>query len=175
MQRFILTGGPGFGKTSILEHLQELGFNTFEEVARQVIKEELLAGSDVLPWKNLDAFSKKVLPLQIFNHSKALPGINFYDRAIPDIAAYQVHGQQVVFAALQRAIMQHRYNSKVFITPPWPEIYNTDNERQETYEKACTIHAQLMQTYQHFNYDVTEVPTLKVADRVQFILQNIHG
>ena len=65
MQRIIITGGPGFGKTTILNHLQNAGFNTFEEVARIVIKEELEIGSDVLPWKNLDAFSKKFCPCKL--------------------------------------------------------------------------------------------------------------
>ncbi len=175
MQRIIITGGPGFGKTTILNHLQNAGFNTFEEVARIVIKEELEIGSDVLPWKNLDAFSRKVLPLQIINHEKAIAGLNFYDRGIPDIAAYQIHGNQSVFKELEEAITNHRYHDKVFITPPWEEIYGTDNERKESFEKACAIHFQLTQTYSKFGYLIVEVPKLKLEERVQFILDNLNA
>ncbi len=175
MQRIILTGGPGFGKTTILNLLQIKGYNIFDEVARIVIKEELNLGSDVLPWKNLDAFSKKVLPLQIINHGKALPGLNFYDRGIPDIAAYQIHGKQSLFKELEEAIAQHRYHEKVFVTPPWAEIYGNDNERKESFEKACDIHFQLTKTYSNFDYLIIEVPQLKPEERVKFILENLNA
>lgn len=175
MQRIIITGGPGFGKTTILHHLQNKGFNTFDEVARIVIKEEMEIGSDVLPWKNLNAFSKKVLPLQIINHEKALEGLNFYDRGIPDIAAYQIHGNQSVFQELEDAINKHRYHDTVFITPPWKEIYGNDDERKESFEKACDIHFQLTQTYTNFGYLVIDVPQLKTEDRVQFILDYLNA
>ncbi|MCX6181451.1 MAG: AAA family ATPase [Bacteroidetes bacterium] len=175
MQRIIITGGPGFGKTTILNHLQNKGFNTFDEVARIVIKEEMEIGSDVLPWKNLDAFSKKVLPLQIVNHKNAVSGFNFYDRGIPDIAAYQIHGKQTIFKELDEAIKDFRYHSTAFITPPWKEIYGTDNERKESFEKACAIHFQLTQTYTNFGYLVVEVPQLKIEDRAQFILDQLNA
>ncbi|MFM7024137.1 MAG: AAA family ATPase [Flavobacteriales bacterium] len=175
MQRIIITGGPGTGKTTILNQLQSKGYNTFEEVARIVIKEELIAGSDALPWKNLDAFSKKVLPLQIINHSKALSGLNFYDRGIPDIAAYQLHSNQSVFKELEEAIALHRYHNDVFITPPWKEIYLNDNERKETFEKACEIHFRLSETYANFGYRLIEVPQLTTEERVKFILDHLNA
>jgi predicted ATPase len=37
---FILTGGPGSGKTSVLTALAQKGFLTVPEVARKIIKEQ---------------------------------------------------------------------------------------------------------------------------------------
>ena len=42
---FIITGGPGAGKTTVLTELQRLGFTCVPEVARQIIQE---LGQDVL-------------------------------------------------------------------------------------------------------------------------------
>jgi len=36
--RFIITGGPGSGKTSLVEVLQNLGYAGFPEIARELIK-----------------------------------------------------------------------------------------------------------------------------------------
>ena len=74
MQRIIITGAPCTGKTTILQTLAKMGYSTFDEVAREVIKQELHKGSDVLPWQNINAFSKAVLPFQINNFKKDAEG-----------------------------------------------------------------------------------------------------
>ena len=175
MQRIIITGAPGTGKTSILNKLQQKGFSVFEEVARAAIKEELLVNSDVLPWKNLNAFSKKVLPLQISNHQKAINGLNFYDRGIPDIAAYQKKSNEDIFEELEKAIQEYRYHSTVFITPPWPEIYAIDDERKERFEEAMLIHEYLVKYYTKYNYQLIEIPKLSVEERVIFLLKSVEA
>jgi predicted ATPase len=38
---FILTGGPGSGKTSVLDHLSETGHIVVPEVARKIIQEQM--------------------------------------------------------------------------------------------------------------------------------------
>jgi len=38
--------------------------------------------------------------------------------------------------------------TKVFILPPWEEIYVSDDERYENYEQAKLIYNHLMETYQ---------------------------
>jgi len=173
MQRIIITGAPGTGKTSILDALQQKGHSVFKEVARAVIKEELLLNSDVLPWKNINAFSKKVLPLQINNHQKAVKGLNFYDRGIPDIAAYQKKSNEDIFEELENAIHRYRYHNNVFITPPWPEIYAMDNERKEHFEEAMLIHEYLVKYYTQYNYELIEIPKLSIEERVKFLLQRV--
>ena len=43
-------------------------------------------------------------------------------------------GAKPVMAALAT---QHRYNSKVFLTPPWPEIYAEDPERRHGFGRPA--------------------------------------
>jgi len=40
MNKFVLTGGPGVGKSSLIEALCTQGYSTVGEAARQVILEE---------------------------------------------------------------------------------------------------------------------------------------
>lgn len=170
MQRIIITGAPCTGKTTIIEALSSMNFSVFHEVARDVIKQELEKGSDVLPWQNIDAFSKAVLPQQINNFKKAITGLNFYDRGIPDIAAYQQKSNQPIFEELQCAMNNFRYHNNVFITAPWKEIYTNDNERKESFEEAIKIHDFLVAAYTKNNYQLIEVPQVKLQNRIEFIL-----
>lgn len=57
MERFIVfTGGPGSGKTSVIEHLQSLGYKTSDEVGRRVIQQQVESGGNALPWLDKAAF-----------------------------------------------------------------------------------------------------------------------
>ena len=172
MQRIIITGAPCTGKTTILQTLAKMGYSTFDEVAREVIKQELHKGSDVLPWQNINAFSKAVLPFQINNFKKAVEGLNFYDRGILDIAAYQEKSNQAIFEELEKAIKEHRYHEKVFITPPWKEIYVNDNERKESFEDAMEIHDYLVKVYTENNYQLIEIPKMSLEERLRFVLSS---
>lgn len=65
------------------------------------------------------------------------------------------------------------YNRKVFILPPWLDIYETDNERKQTWEEAVYTFDKMKQTYLDFGYNVIEVPKETVGKRCEFILDNI--
>ena len=47
---FIITGGPGVGKTTLLEVLAKQGFPYVPEVARKIIREQVSQNGDALPW-----------------------------------------------------------------------------------------------------------------------------
>lgn len=44
----ILTGGPGSGKTSIIEKIREKGYLCIDEVGRKIIQEQLAIGGNAL-------------------------------------------------------------------------------------------------------------------------------
>ena len=58
---YIITGGPGVGKTTLLEGLQQEGFNSVSEVARPIIKEQMETGGDALPWMDTRKYSDLML------------------------------------------------------------------------------------------------------------------
>lgn len=46
---FVVTGGPGAGKTSLITELARGGFHTIPESGRVIIREEMQSGGDALP------------------------------------------------------------------------------------------------------------------------------
>jgi len=176
INRIVLTGGPGTGKTSILLKLQELGHVCFEEISREIIKEEMAKGSGVLPWENLDAFSEKVIKGRVEHFNEAKSGKCFYDRSIIDTIAYLHLDKLPVPLKWDKLAKDLRYNTKVFITPPWREIFITDNERKETYQQLLDVHEIMLNSYREYGYELIEIPKMSIKKRTQFIIdqtQNI--
>ena len=58
---YIFTGGPGSGKSTVLEILKNKGYLTVNEVAREIIKNQVRTGGDALPWKNTVRYSNLML------------------------------------------------------------------------------------------------------------------
>ena len=84
-QKFIITGAPGTGKTSIINELKKRGFSISKEISREIITDELKQGGDVLPWKNLKAFSERVALLRKTQFDNAPENkLHFFDRSIID-------------------------------------------------------------------------------------------
>ncbi|MGH6911165.1 MAG: AAA family ATPase, partial [Phenylobacterium sp.] len=67
---FVLTGGPGVGKTSLLRHLQAAGEIAVEENARAVIRENMESGGPALPWIDNDAFVEQTAARDIANFDR---------------------------------------------------------------------------------------------------------
>ena len=55
---FILTGGPGVGKTTLLIELEKKNFKCISEVAREIIKEQIKIEGEALPWKDKELFKQ---------------------------------------------------------------------------------------------------------------------
>ena len=47
---YVITGGPGAGKTTVLRELEQQGLGCALEVARQMIQEQVRDGGTALPW-----------------------------------------------------------------------------------------------------------------------------
>src|SRR5690606_30859744 len=58
---FIITGGPGVGKTALLNALSSDGFRVVPEAARAIIREQMETDGDALPWKNKRRYTDKMI------------------------------------------------------------------------------------------------------------------
>src|ERR1700760_2492162 len=88
---FIITGGPGVGKTTLLQELQKRSFTCIPEVARQIIKEEADTSGDALPWKNKELYLQKMFDRSVESYLSVNVNANsmiFFDRGIPDSLTY---------------------------------------------------------------------------------------
>ena len=87
---FILTGGPGAGKTTVLEELNKHGFRCAPEVARQIIQEQVCRGGKALPWEDRELYTGLMLQRSIDSYRDCTLALGpvFFDRGIPDTLSY---------------------------------------------------------------------------------------
>ena len=171
----VIIGGPGTGKTTIIDGLVAKGHCCYPEISREVTLEAKKQGIEQLfPEKPL-LFSELLLEgrkKQFQNATKEPHEIVFIDRGIPDVLAYMHYIGDSYPATFDAACREHTY-SKIFILPPWEEIYISDAERYENFEQAKLIYNHLTETYQNYGYKLIEVPKDTMNNRILFILDEI--
>lgn len=175
---FVITGATGSGKTALINELQKRGYRCVEEVARQIIQEQMKVGGDAVPWKNIQRFKEMMLAQFIKTYSQAMKhadGITFFDRDVLDLIAYDRLTQTEPSQELQEAVQRLIYNNKVFIIPPWKEIYHTDVERKQTYEETIRIYENLVNVYTEYGRELIEVPKMSVEKRAYFIINHVRS
>ncbi|MFW6145320.1 MAG: AAA family ATPase [bacterium] len=168
--RYIITGGSGSGKSSLIKELENRGYACFPEVSRIVISEQQYKGGKLVPWKDMKGFADECLrrmKKQLQNQTKQQPV--FYDRGIPDILAYLKSKNLPVPDRLYD--YARYYNPKVFICPPWSEIFVNDPQRPESFEESENIYFLLKNVYTKMNFTIIEVPKILIKERADFVVK----
>ena len=171
---FVITGGPASGKTTLISALGEAGYRCSVEAGRRIIKEQMAIEGRALPWIDPLLFAEMMLMLDI-EAWRALspPGAPaFFDRGIPDTIGYLTLERHPVPGHMMRAARLFRYQPRVFICPPWPEIFAQDTERRQTLDEARRTYDAMVGVYSSLGYDLLEVPRLPVAERARFVLSH---
>lgn len=171
----VIIGGPGSGKTSIIDKLVEMGHCCYPEISREVTLKAKEEGIDQLFLTNPLLFSEMLIQgrkQQYQNAVNETHDIVFIDRGIPDVLAYMNFIGDDYPSHFEDICNENIY-TKIFILPPWKDIYESDNERYENYEQSEIIYTHLVETYQNFGYELVEVPRDTVEKRVAFILERI--
>lgn len=181
-RKIVITGGPGTGKTSIINELKQQHYYCFDEIIRTLTLEAKQVYDASSHISNPIAFVKDPLDfntrllqarLEQFKQSMALnKAFVFFDRGIPDVLAYMDFFNQKYANDFLSVCQNHKYHH-VFLLPPWESIYIADNERFESFEESVKIHDLLKQVYKRFNYHITEVPFGTIKERTTFIINNL--
>lgn len=178
----MITGGPGTGKTSIINELKRKNFYCFEEIIRTLTLEAKKEGDASTHVSNPIAFvtdpklfNTNLLNgrLEQFKQARVLEKpISFFDRGVPDVLAYMAFFNQAIDDNFFNACRINKYDH-VFLLPPWEAIYTCDNERFETFDESKKIHLYLEKTYSDLGYNIIEVPFGTIQDRTEYILKTV--
>ncbi len=174
-QKIVLIGGPGTGKTSVLNELIQRGFYCMPEVSREVTLKAKEQGIEQLFLTEPLVFSEMLLEgreLQYLNADKNDNNIVFFDRGIPDIHAYMDFFKTNYPDTFLNKSKKYQY-SKIFHFAPWKEIHTTDNERYESFEESKTIDKFLLKAYSELGYKICNVPFGSIKERTDFILNSL--
>ncbi|MEZ7196731.1 AAA family ATPase [Pseudodesulfovibrio karagichevae] len=171
----VFTGGPGSGKSTVIEALGRLGHACSEEKGRKIIQEELGRSGRALPWRDKAAFRDRMLDeeLRAYEHHLHCEGPVFFDRGIVDTYGYSLLEGLEITAALRSACVSHRYADRAFVFPPWKRIFTNDAERKQDFAEAQRTHAAMREAYAAFGYALTEVPCAPVEERIRFIFREL--
>ena len=174
-KKIVITGGPGTGKSTLVNELIRRGFTCLEEISRQVTLDAKEQGIDQLFLTKPLLFSELLLKgrqKQFIDADMHKDETVFFDRGIPDIIAYMDYIDDTYPENFVEACKNSAYDL-VFILKPWEAIYTSDNERYENFDQALKIHDHLLNTYQSFHYKLVDVPFDTVENRTDFILKTL--
>ena len=171
----VITGGPGSGKTSLIEALSSRGYGRTVEAGRAIIQDQMAIDGRALPWRDPLLFAELMLSMDMLSYRLAEQSVGpvFFDRGIPDVSAYLRLMNIHVPEHMHNAARTFSYNNEVLIAPPWREIFRQDHERKQDFDEAIRTYDALVATYTALGYDLVEIPRLPLDDRVSFILSRI--
>lgn len=175
-KKIVITGGPGTGKSSIIEELKQRGHICFEEISRQVTMEARNKGIEQLFLTEPLLFSELLLKgrLKQFYDANQFEGETiFLDRGLPDVLAYMDYFDSNYPIEFIETCQNNRYDN-VFVLAPWKKIFVSDSVRYENFEQAELIHKHLLNSYNNFDYQLHDVPFESIEKRTDFILDSLN-
>ncbi|MBS1072123.1 AAA family ATPase [Gluconobacter wancherniae] len=172
---YVVTGGPGSGKTSLIDMLASEGVRHMPEAGRAIIQDQVDIGGTALPWADREAFATLMLAWEMRSYREAIGASCpiVFDRGIPDVIGYLRLCGLPVPAAILNAANQRRYARRVFVAPPWPAIFRPDTERKQTLLEAEATYNAMVEAYSDLGYELVMLPLVSVAERARFVRERI--
>lgn len=174
---FVLTGGPGSGKTSVIDALEHAGYSRTLEAGRAIIQDQIAIGGRALTLHDPALFAELMLSWEMrsYHIAEQSEGIVFFDRSVVDVLGYLQLCNLPLSAHIEHAVKTFRYNRHVFIAPPWEEIYKSDRERNQDFPEAVRTYQAIAAAYTTSGYELIEIPRAPVDVRAHFILTTIRA
>ena len=171
--KFIISGGPGFGKTTLLKKLEERQYSVFYEAAIAVIQEQKKSNKPIFPWDNRIAFDHELIKKMRVDYQQGKSNFyNFYDRGFPDLIGWREY-DNLDSADVRELVISHPYEKLVFFTKPWKAIYKSTEDRPYLFEEASIINQVLARSYCRLGYMIEYLPQANVEIRANFVLEKI--
>ncbi len=163
----LITGCSGGGKSTLIEALAREGFAIVSEPGRRLI------AAGIYPWDDLERFLIEAARLaeQDLQSVADVEGPVFFDRGLIDAFAglERLGGPSVT----QRLGKWRPYARRVFLAPPWPAIFQSDDERRHGFDQARIEYDHLVRLLPTLDYVCEKLPLVSVERRVAFIRERL--
>jgi len=172
MNRFVLTGAPGAGKTAIIRQLELDDFSVVEEAATDVIALAQAQGIPE-PWTHA-SFIDSIAALQKQRQIRAADEtvIQFHDRSVVCTAAladYLGHPRSgALVRELKRIETEAIFAKRVFFIQNLGFIAPSD-ARRISFEDALRFERLHEETYRSLGFEIVPVAPARLPDRVDAI------
>ncbi|SNR51672.1 Predicted ATPase [Lutibacter agarilyticus] len=171
-KKYIISGAPGSGKSTLINALEEKGIQCLNEVSRDIIIAEQNSGNNGMPWGNMERFARLVFDETLIRFKKQ-PESLFCDRSLIDTMAYLEFADKPIFEDLKNFDFNQYYHPVVFFALPWSHIYIKDPQRPESFEYQWSLSNKLIAYYKNHNFKIVYLPFTSVQLRVDFIINNL--
>lgn len=178
MKRYIFTGTPGSGKTSVIQALKQKGYSVVPEAATDLIIDAQKSGV-MEPWAE-PAFIELITLHQKQRQLGAMGKLQFHDRS--PLCTYALgcflsrfhdgdFTPPTLLKEIDRCLKKGIYQDKVFFFEKLGFIENTD-VRKISYEEALIFEEIHFRVYDNIGFDIVIVPKGSIEERCQFILRH---
>lgn len=176
MRRYVLTGTPGAGKTTLVRALAAQGFSVVEEAATEV-NARMLARGIAQPHLEPD-FLDAIAQLQAdrLQAAGALPGLQVHDRSIFCTVALAEHLGRPIPPALareaERLAAEAVFEPAVFFVRNLGFVEPTAI-RRISFEDALAFERTHEAVYRRFGFDLVEIPAMEISSRLALITSQL--
>lgn len=169
-KKYIITGAPGTGKTTLINLLKDT-IPCMDEVSRRVIIDEQKNNRNGMPWKDIHRFTDLVFDLT----TKELLNTNtqICDRSLLDLEAYLTVANKTIPNYLRDFPYKKNYHTTVFFAPTWFEIYCKDQQRLQEFDYCLKLEKALLNQYLKKGFNIITLSKSTALERSEFVLETI--
>jgi len=173
-RKFVLTGGPGVGKSSVIKELEKQGYQVSPEAFTELYDEVRTQGKLDTLFVDPIKFRYDLMAKQ--QHLESLlrkEGLTFLDRSKHDIVFFGKYFGLKLPQDLVDEIQKTDLELVFFLDLLSKEYYENTNVRQESQEESLKIHNFLKEEYKKTGLKIIDVPFDTVENRVKFIVDSV--
>ncbi len=174
--RFLLTGAPGAGKTTVIDLLSSQGVQVVSEAYTTLFNEAMAAGESAAeffrdPLRLRRRLYEKQCAMEAGVDSSRL---TFLDRGTPDICFFGELFGVAMPDDFCRLMLERSYDGVLMLDLVPEECFQQTQVRQETYEQTMRVHEYFKKRIGECRYWVARIPFMSPEKRVEYVFSLVN-